>query len=187
MDYNKMYQKKVKELNEIRTKAMDNGYILKGNELVKQEYIYVVEVYHYGETTYESSGNYWLEHHTLELTKDEWKEISDYKTKEEIFDKVLLGDIIGEKLEDTYWCDTLEWGGFTSKDIKDFNLNICYKEDYEHTLQNGEDFLLEILYSSKNDINTGGFISIYKVSSETFKKIKEKDFQVNFKKYFTWN
>ena len=187
MDYNEIYQRKMKELSEIKAKAIENGYVLKGNELVKQEYMYVAEVYHYGETTYESSGSYWVEHHTLELTKDEWNNISNYKTKEEIFNNVLLGDIISKKLENTYWGDTLEWGDFASKDVEYFNLSICDKEDYEHTLQDEEDFLLEILFSSKEDIWTGGFISIYKVSTETYNKIKEKDFQINFNKYFTWN
>ena len=78
MDYANELKKLKEKMDEVIKKAEKEGYILKPNgELVKNESVYVAEVYFRGETTYESSGSYWFERHTLELTEEECEEFSN--------------------------------------------------------------------------------------------------------------
>lgn len=183
MDYNKELQLIEQKKQEIIESAKVKGYKLINNQLTKEEFIPVIEIYAYGETTYESYGTFMVFKKTIPLTKEQLLEIkSVQQTKKNIIEDFIYDDGILTKIDglDSFY-DMSEWHGLL--DPKNIERIVEDLEEEYPMLEDGCNLYLEFFFELEEGLR--GYISVYDMPVDKLEKQDNIDLTLN--KYLTWN
>jgi len=182
MDYNKELQLlQQKEQNLIKD-AESKGYKLINNQFTKEEYIPVMEIYAYGESTYESYGRFMIFKKTIPLNQEQITKIKYMQQiKENLIDELIYNDGILAEIEgmDNFY-EILSWSG--ELDPRHIERIVDNLEEEYHSLQKGQNLYLEFFFESEG---MRGYISVYDILSDDLEK--QDDIDLTLDKYLTWN
>lgn len=182
MDYNEKLLKLKKIEKQIIEKAQEDGYRLINNQLIKDKYIPVIEVYVRVETEYEKYGSFAVFKKTVPITKEQVEKIKKIKQNEEsIVDEFVYdGGILTKIKEFDRLYELLFVGRFNKKSI----CKIVDDLEEEYSLNDGQNLYLEFFFESNN---MNGYISIYDMPVYVVEEIKNNDIDLFFNKYLTDN
>jgi hypothetical protein len=184
MDFNKELQLLKQKEKELIDNAESKGYKFINNQFTKEEFIPVIEIYAYGESTYESYGRFMILKKTIPLTKEQLDRIkSVQQTKENLIDNFIYNSGLLAELDntgtDTFY-EILSWVG----ELETENIErIVENPEDEYQLQNGQNLYLEFFFES--EVGMRGYISVYDLPSDKLEKQDNVD--LTLKKYLTWN
>ena len=183
MDYNKELQRIKQKEQEIINDAKAMGYSRINGQFIKDKIIPVIEIYAYGETTYESYGTFMVFKKTIPLTKEQLLEIkSIQQTKEDIVNDFIYDDGVLTKIEglDNFY-DILEWHG--QLDPENIERIVEDLEEEYPMLQDGCNLYLEFFFELGEGLR--GYISVYDMPSDELEKQDSIDLTLN--KHLTSN
>jgi len=183
MDFNKELQILKQKEQELINKAKAKGYKFINNQFTKDEFIPVIEIYAYGETTYESYGNFMIFKKTIPLTKEQLLEIKGIQqTKENIINDFMYNDGFLTKLDglDSFY-DISEWHGMLDSENID-GIVEDLEEEYS-MLEDGCNLYLEFFFEIEEGLR--GYISVYDMPLD---KLGQQDnIDLTLHKYLTQN
>jgi len=182
MDYNKELQMLKQKEEELINKAKSKGYKLINNQFTKDEFIPVMEIYAYGESTYESYGRFMIFKKTIPLNEEQITKIKYMQhTKEIIIEELIYDDGILTQIDgmDNFY-EILSWSG--ELDARHIERIVNNLEDEYHSLQNGQSLYLEFFFESEG---MRGYISVYDMSPNDLEK--QDNIDLTLDKCLTWN
>ncbi|HDK7361346.1 TPA: hypothetical protein PTW12_002696 [Clostridium botulinum] len=172
---------KEKEKNIIK-KAEKEGYRLVNDNLTKEIFQPVIEVYARSHTDYEAYGSFYMLKKVIPISKEILKKVKQLElTKENLIDNFAYNDGIAEEIKGLdYFYEILEVGDIEPESIT----SIVEKEQLEeqYGLEDGQNLYLEFFF---NTDNMDGYISIYDMPVKDLNE--QKEINIFFNKYLTYN
>lgn len=172
------FQEKLDSLKEqerrLEEEVVANGGYIKDGKVYFEDKVYVIEIYTYERTEYESYGYTELHKNMFLLDDDTVNYIKDIKTRN---DKLEMLDYLFNDIFDKY-------GEYMGECVEELDEKNVYIELDEEKTYITDDFLIEYGYRGENkafDI----YFSLFLIDTETFKKYKP--INLKFSKTLTIN
>jgi hypothetical protein len=181
MDYNLELTKLKYEEKKLIQQAVKDGFKLVNGELIKKEYIPVIEVYARANTNYEAYGSFYFLKKIIPITNEQLNEIKKLKQDEDtLANNFVFNGTLSKiaNLDSLY--EILDWGNFNEKSIT----NIVEDLEEEYVLVDGQKLYLEFFFGSEN---MEGYISVFDMKSDSFENLQQENIEQYFHKYLTYN
>lgn len=189
MDYNQKLNELCLSIQQLKNKAMLEGYQFINGKFVKDELIPAIEIYARGKTSHESYGQFAMIHKIIPITQKQLKEIQELKhNAQNIINNFVYNQGILTRLKNINTLYDIFHLTSTHQLNESHITRIVEDVDEEYSCNHPDNKLyLEFFFS---DENIDGYISVYDINPNSIHNDYDNnhdDVDVRFEKYLTHN